>query len=418
VLGHPDVGGTVERTLLANLAGMEMMRCENRERAVGLARRAWEDGEMLRHVDLGDPSLWSVTGALLNSGEIPAVERVLDAILMKARRVGAFDAHATANYVTACVAHARGRLTEAEAACDVALDAHRDGWETFYPAALWVRVQCRLERGDLAGARETVALDPRTEEYWAGSPVALALFAARADIALAEDRPADALALAEAQGRALATIGCRNPLFFGWRACAAIACSRLDRLEDAREHAAADLAAARDYGVPAAIGRALRVDAMLGRPKDAIAVLEAAVAELGRADDRALDLARAHVDLGTALRAAGERVRARESLRTGLDLATRSDATVLAERARDELIAVGGRPRRPHLSGPGSLTPSERRVVDLAVAGRTNRQIAEALFVTRKAVEYHLANAYRKLDVRRRDELEAALGAETLGSAP
>ena len=48
--------------------------------------------------------------------------------------------------------------------------------------------------------------------------------------------------------------------------------------------------------------------------------------------------------------------------------------------------------------------------MSLAIEGLTNRQIAEALFVTRKAVEWHLGNAYRKLDVRSRQELPEALG--------
>ena len=56
--------------------------------------------------------------------------------------------------------------------------------------------------------------------------------------------------------------------------------------------------------------------------------------------------------------------------------------------------------------------------VALAIEGLSNRQIAEALFVTRKAVEWHLGNAYRKLDVRSRRELPAALGVtEESGSA-
>jgi hypothetical protein len=50
-----------------------------------------------------------------------------------------------------------------------------------------------------------------------------------------------------------------------------------------------------------------------------------------------------------------------------------------------------------------------RGVVELAAAGRSNRQIANALFVTVKAVEWHLGNAYRKLDVRGRAELPDVL---------
>jgi len=75
-----------------------------------------------------------------------------------------------------------------------------------------------------------------------------------------------------------------------------------------------------------------------------------------------------------------------------------------------ELEVAGARVQRAALRGADALSPSERRVVSLAIEGLTNRQIAEALFVTRKAVEWHLGNAYRKLDVRSRQELPEALG--------
>jgi DNA-binding CsgD family transcriptional regulator len=80
------------------------------------------------------------------------------------------------------------------------------------------------------------------------------------------------------------------------------------------------------------------------------------------------------------------------------------------ERALAELVVAGARVQRAARRGPDALSPSERRVVALAIEGLSNRQIAEALFVTRKAVEWHLGNAYRKLDVRSRRELPAALG--------
>ncbi len=51
------------------------------------------------------------------------------------------------------------------------------------------------------------------------------------------------------------------------------------------------------------------------------------------------------------------------------------------------------------------LTPSERRIVDLAAGGATNAEIAQALFVTVKTVEMHLGNAYRKLGINSRREL-------------
>ena len=74
-----------------------------------------------------------------------------------------------------------------------------------------------------------------------------------------------------------------------------------------------------------------------------------------------LEHARAMTDLGAALRRAGQRAESREILRAALDLAHRCGALTLTERARTELIAAGGRPRRLVVSGLDALTPSERR---------------------------------------------------------
>ena len=117
------------------------------------------------------------------------------------------------------------------------------------------------------------------------------------------------------------------------------------------------------------------------------------------------------VELGAALRRRGERVAAREPLRRALDLADTGGLDAIAARAREELRVSGARVRRPALSGLGSLTPSERRIVDLAAGGMSNPEIAQALFVTVKTVEMHLGNAYRKLDVRSRHELAGIVAA-------
>jgi DNA-binding CsgD family transcriptional regulator len=61
------------------------------------------------------------------------------------------------------------------------------------------------------------------------------------------------------------------------------------------------------------------------------------------------------------------------------------------------------------VSGVEALTASERRVAQMATEGLTNRQIAQALFVTTKTIEMHLGRVYLKLGIRRRHELAGAL---------
>ena len=122
--------------------------------------------------------------------------------------------------------------------------------------------------------------------------------------------------------------------------------------------------------------------------------------------------ARELVELGARLRREGRRAEAREPLREALDLAHRSGAAELEERAREELVAAGGRPRRHALTGIKALTPGERRVAEMAARGMTNREISEALVVTPKAIGWHLRNVYRKLEISDRSEIAVALDGE------
>jgi DNA-binding CsgD family transcriptional regulator len=117
--------------------------------------------------------------------------------------------------------------------------------------------------------------------------------------------------------------------------------------------------------------------------------------------------------LGTALRHRRRTTAARDPLRRALELADACGSPALADHARQELHAAGGRPRTTALTGVESLTPSERRVADLAATGRTNRDIAAELFVTPKTIERHLGNVYRKLGISNRHLLEAELAGDS-----
>ena len=117
------------------------------------------------------------------------------------------------------------------------------------------------------------------------------------------------------------------------------------------------------------------------------------------------------VDLGALLRRGNSRSEARKLLRLGIDLANRCGATVLVARGNDELAATGAHPRTILLSGLDALTASERRVAQMAAEEMSNKEIAQALFVTVKTVEQHLGRVYRKLDIGSRKDLGAALAA-------
>ena len=75
-----------------------------------------------------------------------------------------------------------------------------------------------------------------------------------------------------------------------------------------------------------------------------------------------------------------------------------------AEQAREEQERLGG--RRPQAAG--GLTPAEQRVVELAAAGQSNKEIAGRLVVSVRTVEVHLKHAYAKLGIRSRTQLAAA----------
>jgi DNA-binding CsgD family transcriptional regulator len=114
-----------------------------------------------------------------------------------------------------------------------------------------------------------------------------------------------------------------------------------------------------------------------------------------------------------ALRRAGQRARARAQLERGLDLAHHWGARRIAGQARAELVAAGRqaaarrdhRPRRPDRQRAARAR--------LAAAGKTNREIAQELFITTKTASAHLSRAYRKLDVTRRNQLAEALVSKT-----
>jgi DNA-binding CsgD family transcriptional regulator len=141
---------------------------------------------------------------------------------------------------------------------------------------------------------------------------------------------------------------------------------------------------------------------------------ETALAAHAQAPD-AFETARTRLLYGARLRRTGRRVAAREQLRVALDAFAAMDLTAWARRAADELGATGAtaRARRPLASEP--LTSQETRVALLVARGRSNREVAAALFLSPKTIEHHLASVFRKRGFRSRAELAAAFATEQGG---
>jgi DNA-binding CsgD family transcriptional regulator len=109
--------------------------------------------------------------------------------------------------------------------------------------------------------------------------------------------------------------------------------------------------------------------------------------------------ARTLIVLGTIQRRAKHKAAARAALEEAVAALEGMGVPLWAERARAELGRIGGRSRA------GGLTPTEQRVADLVAEGMSNKQVAEALFVSVRTVEANLTRVYAKLGVRSRTEL-------------
>src|SRR5215472_8854452 len=194
-----------------------------------------------------------------------------------------------------------------------------------------------------------------------------------------------------------------------WRAYAAPALAALGDKQRAATLAREQLAAARRVGAPGALGMSLRTAALAIGGDEGLALLREAVAVLERSSAR-LELAHALTDLGTELSRSGRRREGRDAQRRAISLAGQCGAVTLAESAMAGLHAGPGRRARLELTGPSALTAAERRVCRQVAEGQTNREVAQALFVTEKTVERHLSSAYQKLGIRSRFQLASAIG--------
>jgi DNA-binding CsgD family transcriptional regulator len=334
---------------------------------------------------------------------------LLDASIAQARATGDGGRLAVSLAIRGWLALRRGDLRAAEADTQMALAA------TELPAPPLYRVmnggvllKALVEQGELDMAERALAtLDPEVDS---GMVTAAPLRLARGRLRVGQGRVAEGLAdfLGVGVGLTRAMVTC--PSYVPWRSDAALAYLTLGDLESAERLAKEELESARAFGAPRALGVALRAAGVVAGGDHGASLLREAIDAFERGEAR-LERARAIADLGAMRRRRNRRTEARELLREALDAAHRAGARPLAEYAETELRTTGARPRRAVLTGPDSLTASERRIAEFASKGLTNREIAQTLFVTTRTVEGHLTSIFRKLQVGSRNELPAALEA-------
>ena len=380
------------------------MAGESAERAAALASQAI-DG--LR----GDPILAVAVGFavrnLILADRLEQAERVLTATIDEARRQRANYRVGPLLVFRSDTRFRAGALGDAVADAEDSLAAYAHAGRLSVLGSGTALVQALAELGELDAAE--AALEAADAH---GPPEAIGdaysgtlLLNARARLRLAQgDAPAALADLLEV-GRRQEVMREPNPAAAEWRSQAALAHVALERPEAALALAQEELELARRFGAARATGIALRA---VGVIADSLDDLEQAVDVLAASPAR-LEHARALADLGTALRHRRRIADARAPLLEALDLATHCGATPLAERARTELLITGARPRRARLSGVEALTTNERRIAALAAEGRSNREIAQELYVSRKTVEKHLTASYRKLGISGRKDLREAL---------
>ena len=408
-------GGLGSEILLATMAHYEYRLALHREHAIELARRALAPGNLLAS---GSVALYYAVNVLPRAGLLDEAVTIFDQAVAQARRRGdVFNVAFMLLWRGKCQTD-RGDLRAAVADLREAIDlcvAH--GMLVAWPYNIGFLAYALLEQGEADEAARVIDEGDFSEQLPVEQLHLVWFRIYRGRLRIKTGSPERGVEELLKVGETVRLVPCDNPSDVPWRSWAAEGLRVLGRNDEARALVGEELALARRWGDPQAIGASLRVLGLIEGGSAGIGLLREAVEVLAGSQAR-LEHARALVELGAALRRANQRTEARERLRKGVDLARRVGAFGLAARANAEIAATGARPRKVLQTGLDALTASERRVAQLAADGMSNQEIAQTLFVTIKTVEVHLSHAYRKLEISSRAQLDTALRTPAPGPAP
>lgn len=204
-------------------------------------------------------------------------------------------------------------------------------------------------------------------------------------------------------GRVLERAGWVNPAFAHWQVRVALIHHRAARTADALAAARTHHERALAWGAPTALSRALRLLGMVTEGTPGIELLRQAV-DIVETEGSRLELAHSLTELGRRLQ--------RESLPEG-DRLFRRGRRLAAELVNAPVDAGTGSPARTEQALTAGLTPAETRVAERAARGLSNREIAEELETSLRAVERHLTSSYRKFRITGREQLAHAMGMDS-----
>jgi DNA-binding CsgD family transcriptional regulator len=210
------------------------------------------------------------------------------------------------------------------------------------------------------------------------------------------------------------TMGVQEPAFFRIVPDEVEALVALGRLDEAEALIVPFEEKGGQLDRPWTLATAARCRALLLAARgDLPAALDAADASVLEHDRLPLpfELGRTLLVKGAVQRRAKHRREARDTLEAALGTFDQLGAALWAEKARAELSRIGGR-----APSPLALTATEDRVAELVAAGGTNREVADALFLSVHTVEANLKRIYRKLGIRSRTELASRFHSRPMGA--
>ena len=399
-----------EETLLAEALGSQLLA----EATLGRAEAAETLDAALEHQQaaeseriLAQPK-WTAAITRMWWGEPAEVRRTYEELIERGREFG--DEGSLA-YVYVLLAQADCLLgdferarRDTEAAREIGEQA---GQDTFVAYALAVRAYADAHCGRPEEARQAAAaaleLAVKTQMTLAKHFATAALGLLELTLGRAEDAAARLAPLVEfARTEQTAEPGVTR--FVPDHVEALV---ELGRLGEAEELLGWYEANARRLKRRGALASALRCRGLLaataGELDGALMLFEQALEEHDAAP-APFDRARTVLAHGAALRRAKRKAEARAALEAAVAAFEALDAAVLADRARSELARIGGRRR-----SDGGLTATERQIAELVAEGRSNKEVAAAVFVSVKTVEANLSRVYAKLGIRSRAALASAL---------